>query len=102
MLRTPTGAEKWNHLLSCALDSEQRAFETPVGAAGAAEQSLILAEWMLLVGGQPGGFVGILCKNFGGVLDSLVRSYVRRIVRIVISDDANSRSCRHDPIIESE
>jgi len=44
MLRPPAGAEKGNHLLACALDSEQRAFETPVGAARAAEQSLIFAE----------------------------------------------------------
>ena len=102
MLRTPTGAEKGNHVLSCALDSEQRAFETLVGAARATEQSLVLAELVLLVRGQPGGFERALCKNFGSVLDSLVRSYVRGIVRIVVSDDANSRFCRHEPRIEPE
>ena len=67
-----------------------------------ARQSLILAELVLLVRGQPGGFERAVCKNFGGVLDSLVRSYVRGIVRIVISDDANSRFCRHEPRIKSE
>ena len=102
MLRTPTGAEKGNRLLSCVLDSEERAFEAPVWTARAAEQSLIFAEWVPLVRGQPGAFERARCKHFGGVPDSLVRSNMRGVVRIEVSDDANSRFGRHEPRIEPE
>src|SRR5271163_660499 len=51
MLRAAARAEKRNLLLSCVLDAEQRAFKARVGAARAAEQSLIFAECLSLVRG---------------------------------------------------
>jgi hypothetical protein len=80
----------------------QRAFKAPVGAARAAKQSLIFAELVLLVRGQPGGFERAFGKKFGGVLDPLVRRHVRGIVRIVISKNANSFFRLHELRIERE
>ena len=96
VLQAPARAKKRYPVLSRVLNSKQRAFEAPVGAARAAKQSLAFAELVRLVRGQPKEFEQAICKNFGGVLESLVRSCVRGIARIEISDDANSRFCRHE------
>jgi hypothetical protein len=100
MLRAAASAEKRNLVFPRVSDAGQRAFQTPVGTAWAAEQALKVSEVVRLVRGKPDSLKSARPKGPGGVLDAVVGGDVGWIGSVEITYDAYSHCGRHTPRIK--
>lgn len=100
MLTTAARAKKWNLILSRVPNANQRSFQTGIGTAWAAKQSLIVSKVVRLICSEPDNLKSALSNFFGGVPDAFVGGRMSWIASVEISKDAYPRCCRHTPRIE--
>lgn len=89
MLESATSAEKRDAMLSCIANPGEGVFKTPVGTARSADKTFEMFVRLGFVGREPHGF-NRLSKHVGRVLNALIGCTMDCIVRIKVTDDANS------------